>query len=159
MRQNPPLSDELISKISAGLDELPIEPRPKRPLALLLTSTSEQIRNAQARGASYVEIARQIAASGYPIKASTLRASVIRHRAEPSRAPSPRRRPAQKNKSSYRNQREVVRSHTLEPVRSSGGLLIACARWHANQETQFTLPCGLTRASVIMRGCSCRRDT
>jgi len=99
VRQNPPLSDELISKISAGLNELPIEPRPKQQLALLVNRLNEEIRGAQARGASYVEIAHQITASGYPLKPSTLRAAIMRNRAKPPAAPSPRRRAPQKTRS------------------------------------------------------------
>src|SRR5579862_6003087 len=87
------VSQDLIAKIRADLDELPLEPTGRRELNALLVEVGEKIRAAQERGASYVEIARQITTSGYPIKPSTLRAGMDRQRK--SKSPlktSPRRR-------------------------------------------------------------------
>lgn len=74
------LSEDLIAKIRADLDDLPLAPKGRRELNVLLMQVAEKIRAAQERGASYVEIARQITASGYPIKPSTLRAGMNRQR-------------------------------------------------------------------------------
>jgi hypothetical protein len=74
------LSDELITKIGADLDNLPLEPTSRRELELLVSRLAGNIRAAQERGATYVEIAKQISASGYPIKRSTLCAALVRHR-------------------------------------------------------------------------------
>jgi hypothetical protein len=74
------LSEELIVKIGADLEDLPLEPTSRRELSLLLSRVGGNIRAAQERGASYVQIAQQITASGYPIKPSTLRAGLDRQR-------------------------------------------------------------------------------
>ena len=74
------LSDELITKIGTDLDTLPLEPTSRRELEVLISRLAGNIRAAQARGATYVEIAKQITASGYPIKRSTLCAALMRHR-------------------------------------------------------------------------------
>ena len=74
------LSDELITKIGADLDDLPLEPTSRRELELLVSRLGGNIRAAQERGATYVEIAKQISASGYPIKRSTLCAALVRQR-------------------------------------------------------------------------------
>jgi hypothetical protein len=74
------LSDELIAKIGADLDAMPLAPTSRRELELLVSDVGEKIRAAQARGATYAEIARQITASGYPIKRSTLCAALSRQR-------------------------------------------------------------------------------
>jgi hypothetical protein len=99
MRQATTVSEELIAKIGAGLDELPIEPTSRQQLSLLLDRLGERIRSAQARGASYVEIARQITSSGYPIKPGTLRSGIGRHRdkaagASASECPKRKRAPS-----------------------------------------------------------------
>lgn len=87
------VSEDLIAKIGADLDDLPLEPKARRELNLLLSHIDEKIRAAQERGASYVEIARQITASGYPIKPSTLRAGIDRQRkSKPAVKNLPRRR-------------------------------------------------------------------
>lgn len=74
------LSDELITKIGADLDVLPLQPTSRRELELLVSRISANIRAAQERGPTYTEIARQITASGYPIKRSTLCAALTRYR-------------------------------------------------------------------------------
>jgi hypothetical protein len=74
------LSDELIARIGADLDVLPLQPTSRRELELLVSRISGNIRAAQERGATYNEIATQISASGYPIKRSTLCAALTRHR-------------------------------------------------------------------------------
>jgi hypothetical protein len=74
------LSDELIAKIGADLDVLPLQPTSRRELELLVARICGNIRAAQERGATYTEIARQISASGYPMKRSTLCAALVRHR-------------------------------------------------------------------------------
>jgi len=74
------LSDDLIAKISNGLDTMPPKPASRRELDLLLTSIEAKIRAAQERGATYAEIAKQISENGYPIKTSTLRVALQRRR-------------------------------------------------------------------------------
>jgi hypothetical protein len=86
------LSDELIAKIGADLDDLPLQPTSRRELELLVSRIGGNIRAAQERGASYAEIARQISASGYSIKRSTLCAAVIRQRKNAARVKHPVRR-------------------------------------------------------------------
>jgi hypothetical protein len=89
------LSDELIAKIGIDLDGMPLQPTSRRDLELLLSRIGEKIRAAQDRGATYVEIAKQITASGYPIKRSTLCAALMRHRKNSAGAKSrAQRRPA-----------------------------------------------------------------
>ncbi|HVR45260.1 MAG TPA: hypothetical protein VMT95_01275 [Candidatus Binatia bacterium] len=83
------LSDELIAKIGADLDVLPLQPTSRRELELLVSRISGNIRAAQERGATYTEIARQISASGYPIKRSTLCAALMRHRKNAAGAKQP----------------------------------------------------------------------
>jgi hypothetical protein len=87
------LSDELITKIGTDLDSMPLQPTSRRDLELLVSRIGEKIRTAQDRGATYAEIAKQITASGYPIKRSTLCAALMRHRKNEARAkhPAPRR--------------------------------------------------------------------
>jgi hypothetical protein len=91
------LSDELIAKIGADLDGLPLQPTSRRELELLVSRISRNIRAAQERGATYVEIAKQITASGYPIKRSTLCAALMRHRKITAGAKPPVRRSATKS--------------------------------------------------------------
>ena len=86
------LSDELIAKIGADLDVLPLQPTSRRELALLVSRICGNIRAAQERGATYTEIARQISASGYPIKRSTLCAALTRHRKNAAGVKHPVRR-------------------------------------------------------------------
>lgn len=74
------LSDELIAKIENSLDVMPRKLTSRRELDLLLTRVEAKIRGAQERGATYAEIAKQISESGYPIKTSTLRLALQRHR-------------------------------------------------------------------------------
>lgn len=74
------LSDELIAKIGADLDVLPLQPTSRRELELLVSRIYGNIRAAQERGATYTEIAKQVSASGYPIKRSSLCAALLRHR-------------------------------------------------------------------------------
>jgi hypothetical protein len=83
------LSDELIAKIGADLDVLPLQPTSRRELELLVSHICGNIRAAQERGATYTEIARQISASGYPIKRSTLCAALMRHRRNAARTSHP----------------------------------------------------------------------
>jgi hypothetical protein len=74
------LSDELIAKIANGIETMPPKPASRREIALLIARVEPQIRAAQERGCTYVEIAKQITQSGYPIKTSTLRLAIQRHR-------------------------------------------------------------------------------
>jgi hypothetical protein len=83
------LSDELITKIGADLEQLPLEPTSRRELDLLVCRLAGNIRAAQERGATYVEIAKQISASGYPIKRSTLCAALMRQRKNAATAKRP----------------------------------------------------------------------
>jgi hypothetical protein len=87
------LSDELIAKIGADLDGMPLDPTSRRDRELLVSRVEGKIREAQDRGATYAEIAKQITASGYPIKRSTLCAALMRHRKIEAGAkrPAPRR--------------------------------------------------------------------
>jgi hypothetical protein len=91
------LSDELIVKIGADLDVLPLQPTSRRELELLVARICGNIRAAQERGATYTEIARQISASGYPIKRSTLCAALLRHRRSAVGAKHPGRRSESKS--------------------------------------------------------------
>jgi hypothetical protein len=86
------LSDELIAKIGADLDVLPLQPTSRRELELLVSRIYGNIRAAQQRGATYTEIARQVSASGYPIKRSTLCAALLRHRKNAAGVKHPVRR-------------------------------------------------------------------
>ena len=74
------LSDELIAKIASGIETMPPKPASRRETALLIARVETQIRAAQERGCTYVEIAKQITESGYPIKTSTLRLAIQCHR-------------------------------------------------------------------------------
>jgi hypothetical protein len=74
------LSDELVAKIASGLETMPPMPTSRHELQLLIAQIEAKIRAAQERGCTYVEIAKQISESGYPIKSSTLRAAIRRHR-------------------------------------------------------------------------------
>jgi hypothetical protein len=87
------LSDELIAKIGTDLDGMPLQPTSRRDLELLVARVGGKIRAAQDRGATYVEIAKQITTSGYPIKRSTLCAALMRHRKNEvgAKRPVPRR--------------------------------------------------------------------
>ena len=76
------LSDELIARIGNSLDAMPPKPSSRRELDLLVTRIEAKIRGAQERGATYAEIAKQISENGYPIKTSTLRLALQRHRRE-----------------------------------------------------------------------------
>jgi len=79
------LSDELIAKIGTSLEAMPLEPTSRRELEQLVSHLAAKIRAAQARGATYAEIAKQITASGYPIKRSTLCAALLRQRKSASK--------------------------------------------------------------------------
>jgi hypothetical protein len=74
------LSNELVAKIVSGLETMPPMPASRHELQLLIAQIEAKIRAAQERGCTYVEIAKQISESGYPIKSSTLRAAIRRHR-------------------------------------------------------------------------------
>jgi hypothetical protein len=74
------LTDELITKIGDGLDTMPPRPTSRREIDLLVGRIEAKIRAAQERGASCVEIAKQITKDGYPIKTSTLRVALQRQR-------------------------------------------------------------------------------
>ena len=74
------LSDELITKIAAQIEAMPPRPASRREIQLLITRIEAKIRAAQERGCTYAEIAKQITESGYPIKTSTLRVALQRHR-------------------------------------------------------------------------------
>jgi len=74
------LSDELIAKIASGIETMPPKPASRREVPLLIARIEAKIRAAQERGCTYVEIAKQITESGYPIKTSTLRIALQRHR-------------------------------------------------------------------------------
>jgi len=87
------LSDELIAKIASGIETMPPKPASRRETALLIARVETQIRAAQERGCTYVEIAKQISESGYPIKSSTLRTAIQRHR-QKAGIRRPRRRKA-----------------------------------------------------------------
>lgn len=80
------LSEDLISKIGSNLDAMPPKPASRRELDVLLTQIEAKIRAAQERGATYADIAKQISESGYPIKTSTLRLALQRHRKKEPRA-------------------------------------------------------------------------
>jgi hypothetical protein len=74
------LSDDLITKIGNGLEAMPPKPASRREIELLLTQIEAKIRAAQERGCTYADIAKQIRASGYEIKTSTLRVAMQRRR-------------------------------------------------------------------------------
>lgn len=74
------LSDHLIAQIAERLDSMPPKPASRRELDLLITAIEAKIRTAQERGATCAEIAAQISESGYPIKTSSLRVALQRHR-------------------------------------------------------------------------------
>ena len=76
------LSDELVAKIASGLETMPPMPTSRHELQLLIAQIEAKIRAAQERGWTYVEIAKQISESGYPIKSSTLRAAIRRRVAQ-----------------------------------------------------------------------------
>lgn len=75
------LSQELIAKIGHDLEAIPPKPLSRQEIDLLIIGIEKQIRAAQERGCSYADIAEQITASGYAIKASTLRTAMQRRRA------------------------------------------------------------------------------
>ena len=72
------LSNEMIAEIASRIETMP--PKPASRLQLLIAQVEAKIRAAQERGCTYVEIAKQITESGYPIKTSTLRVAIQRHR-------------------------------------------------------------------------------
>ena len=72
------LSEDLITKIGSALEAMPPKPASRREIELLLTQIEAQIRAAQERGCTYADIAKQITASGYTIKTSTLRVAMQR---------------------------------------------------------------------------------
>jgi hypothetical protein len=74
------LSDDLIAKIASGIETMPPKPASRREIALLIARLEAKIRAAQERGCTYVEIAKQITESGYPIKTSALRLAMQQHR-------------------------------------------------------------------------------
>jgi hypothetical protein len=74
------LTDDLIAKIGNSLDGMPPKPASRREIDLLIARIEAKIRAAQERGSTYAEIAKQITESGYPIKTSTLRVALQRHR-------------------------------------------------------------------------------
>ena len=87
------LSEELVTRIVSGLETMPPMPASRHELQLLIAQIEAKIRAAQERGCTYVEIAKQISESGYPIKSSTLRAAIQRHR-DQAGIRRPRRRKA-----------------------------------------------------------------
>ena len=90
------LSDDLIAKIGNGLDAMPPRPASRIELDLLLGKIAAKIRAAQERGVTYAEIAKQISENGYPIKTSTLRLALQRHRKNEHGAKPARRARAKK---------------------------------------------------------------
>ena len=74
------LSDDLIAKIATGIETMPPKPASRREIQLLIARVEAKIRAAQERGCTYVEIAKQITESGYPIKTSALRLAMQQHR-------------------------------------------------------------------------------
>ena len=81
------LSEDLITKIGGDLEAMPPKPGSQREIELLLTQIEAKIRAAQERGCTYNDIAKQITASGYAIRSSTLRVAMQRRRkADPKRA-------------------------------------------------------------------------
>jgi hypothetical protein len=87
------LSEELVTRIVSGLETMPPMPASRHELQLLIAQIEAKIRAAQERGCTYVEIAKQISESGYPIKSSTLRTAIQRHR-QKAGIRRPRRRKA-----------------------------------------------------------------
>ena len=87
------LSQELVTRIVSGLETMPPMPASRHELQLLIAQIEAKIRAAQERGCTYVEIAKQISESGYPIKSSTLRTAIQRHR-QKAGIRRPRRRKA-----------------------------------------------------------------
>ena len=113
------LSDELIAKIGNGLDAMPPKPSSRRELDLLLTRVEAKIRGAQDRGATYAEIAKQISESGYPIKTSTLRLALQRHRKKEPGANRVVRRVTAKRAASN-SPPETLRSNATPVVQPKG---------------------------------------
>jgi hypothetical protein len=74
------LSEDLIAKIGNDLEAMPPKPASRREIELLLTQVEAKVRAAQERGCTYADIAKQIRASGYEIKTSTLRVAMQRRR-------------------------------------------------------------------------------
>ena len=74
------LSEDLIAKIATGIETMPPKPASRREIALLIARLEAKIRAAQERGCTYVEIAKQITESGYPMKTSALRLAMQQHR-------------------------------------------------------------------------------
>jgi hypothetical protein len=87
------LPEELVTRIVCGLETMPPMPASRHELQLLIAQIEAKIRAAQERGCTYVEIAKQISESGYPIKSSTLRTAIQRHR-QKAGIRRPRRRKA-----------------------------------------------------------------
>jgi hypothetical protein len=116
------MSDELIARIGADLDVLPLQPTSRRELELLVSRVCGNIRAAQERGASYTEIARQISASGYPIKRSTLCAALLRHRRNAGGMKHPGRRGETKS-SPTRPESVAADARSLSGERSSQAAL------------------------------------
>ena len=88
------LTDDLIAKIGKGLDAMPPKPASRREIELLVMGIETKIRAAQERGASFADIAKQITDNGYPIKPSTLRVALQRHRKKDPSAKRAARRTA-----------------------------------------------------------------
>ena len=86
------LSEDLVTRIVSGLETMPPMPASRHELQLLIAQIEAKIRAAQERGCTYVEIAKQISESGYPIKSSTLRAAIQRHREKAGIRPARRRK-------------------------------------------------------------------
>jgi hypothetical protein len=87
------LTSEFITKIAGGIEAMPPKPASRREIELLISGIEAHIRAAQERGCTYTEIAKQITDNGYPIKASTLRLAMLRHRKVPAPSRTPRTKP------------------------------------------------------------------
>jgi hypothetical protein len=74
------LTNELIAKIADGIKAMPPKPASRKEIEQLLGGIEAQVRDAQERGCTYAQIAKQITENGYPIKTSTLRIAIQRRR-------------------------------------------------------------------------------
>jgi hypothetical protein len=88
------LTNDFITKIAGGIEAMPPKPTSRREIELLISGIETQIRAAQERGCTYTEIAKQITDNGYPIKASTLRLAMLRHKKAPAPSHTPRTKQA-----------------------------------------------------------------
>jgi len=81
------LNSELIAKISGSIEAMPPKPASRRELEFLLAGIEAHVHDAQERGCTFAEIAKQITENGYPIKTSTLRLAMQRRRKKKPVAP------------------------------------------------------------------------